>query len=183
MSLVHAVLGFASSQLFGFRRWHEKIGNLFPANSPVAHWCFSACYLYRQTIGQVHWHVRAFGETRRSRRAPSPRMITRIRKPNKYPPAINPAVAGFRSNCDQSLFALLTFLTVESFVPFYERLRNSANGDGFAAHREFFQSRAVAGMVVFTWLTLVGMRRTNLRLLENHELGLMGVFGFCAVAS
>jgi len=38
----------------------------------------------------------------------------------------------------------------------------------------------VAGMIVFTWLTLAGMRRINLDRLKNYELGLMGLL-LCAV--
>ena len=30
-------------------------------------------------------------------------------------------------------------------------------------------------MIVFTWLTLAGMRRINLGRLEKYELGLMGL--------
>jgi hypothetical protein len=32
----------------------------------------------------------------------------------------------------------------------------------------------VAGMILFTWLTLAGLRRIDLSLLEKYEPGLMG---------
>ena len=38
----------------------------------------------------------------------------------------------------------------------------------------------VAGMIVFTWLTLAGMPRINLGRLEKYELGLISLL-LCAV--
>ena len=32
----------------------------------------------------------------------------------------------------------------------------------------------VAGMVIFTWLTLAGMEKLKLRVLEKYESGIMG---------
>jgi len=51
---------------------------------------------------------------------------------------------------------------------------------GFALLTAILSVATVAGMIVFTWLTLAGMRRINLGLLEKYELGLMGVL-LCAV--
>ena len=48
------------------------------------------------------------------------------------------------------------------------------------SHVKTIMPATVAGMIVFTWLTLAGMRRINLGLLEKYELGLMGVL-LCAV--
>src|SRR5204863_4363330 len=73
-----------------------------------------------------------------------------------------------------SLFALLTFSPCESFVPFYVYGIRYA-WIGFALLTAILSVATVGGMVVFTWLTLAGMRRINLGLLERYELGLMGV--------
>ena len=51
---------------------------------------------------------------------------------------------------------------------------------GFALLTAILSVATVAGMIVFTWLTLAGMRRINLDRLKNYELGLMGLL-LCAV--
>ena len=78
-----------------------------------------------------------------------------------------------------SLLALLTFSPCESFVPFY--VYGIRYGwIGFALLTAILSVATVAGMVVFTWLTLAGMWRVNLERLEKYELGLMGTL-LCAV--
>src|SRR5207249_10244420 len=73
-----------------------------------------------------------------------------------------------------SLLALLTFSPCESFVPCY--VYGIRYGwIGFALLTAILSIATVAGMVVFTWLTLAGLRRINLRFLEKYELGLMGM--------
>jgi nickel/cobalt transporter (NicO) family protein len=80
-----------------------------------------------------------------------------------------------------SLLALLTFSPCESFVPFY--VYGIRYGwIGFALLTGILSVATVAGMVVFTWLTLAGMRRINLGRLEKYELGLMGVL-LCTVGA
>jgi len=53
---------------------------------------------------------------------------------------------------------------------------------GFALLTAILSVATVAGMVVFTWLTLAGMGRINLGRLEKYELGLMGVL-LCTVGA
>jgi hypothetical protein len=84
------------------------------------------------------------------------------------PPAVSDRVAII------SLLALLTFSPCESFVPFY--VYGIRYGwIGFALLTAILSVATVTGMIVFTWLTLAGMRRINLHRLEKYELGLMGV--------
>ena len=51
---------------------------------------------------------------------------------------------------------------------------------GFALLTAILSVATVAGMIIFTWLTLAGMRRINLGRLEKYELGSMGAL-LCAV--
>jgi hypothetical protein len=173
--LFTAVLGLLLT-LFGFAL-HEKIGNWFPRIAGGALVLFGLFYLYRQTIGHVHGHRRAFGEDPQVHAAHHPR-------DDNHGNASQPALIHAPSPVSDriaitSLFALLTFSPCESFVPFY--VYGIRYGwIGFALLTAILSVATVAGMIVFTWLTLVGMRRINLRLLEKYELGLMGAL-LCAV--
>ena len=171
-----AVLGLLLT-LFGFAL-HERIGNWFPLIAGGALLLFGLFYLYRQMIGKVHGHSRVFGEDPRVHAAhhplendqDDPAQVTSI---HVAPPPVSDRVA------ITSLLALLTFSPCESFVPFY--VYGIRYGwIGFALLTAILSLATVAGMVVFTWLTLAGMRRINLGRLEKYELGLMGAL-LCAV--
>jgi len=72
-----------------------------------------------------------------------------------------------------SLFALLTFSPCEGFLPVY--LSGIAYGwPGFILLSAVLAIATVAGMVVFTWLTLAGLERLRLELLERYESGILG---------
>ena len=78
-----------------------------------------------------------------------------------------------------SLLALLTFSPCEAFLPIY------ASGvrygwTGFALLTAILSVGAVAGMVLFTWLTLLGVKSIKLLWLEKYERGLIGGL-LCAV--
>ena len=168
--LFTAVLGLLLT-LFGFAL-HEKIGNWFPRIAGGALVVFGLFYLYRQLIGKVHGHSRVIGEDPQ---------VHAAHRPRSDPPLIHTPMP--RPVSDRiaitSLLALLTFSPCESFVPFY--VYGIRYGwMGFALLTAILSVATVAGMIVFTWLTLAGMRRINLRLLEKYELGLMGAL-LCAV--
>jgi ABC-type nickel/cobalt efflux system permease component RcnA len=78
-----------------------------------------------------------------------------------------------------SLLAFLTFSPCEGFVPFYvSGIRYGWSG--FAVLTAVLSVATVAGMVLFTSLTLAGLSRLKLGLLEKYESVLMGVL-LCAV--
>ena len=170
--LFTAVLGLLLT-LFGFAL-HEKIGNWFPRIAGGALVVFGLFYLYRQLIGKVHGHSRVIGEDPQ---------VHAAHRPRSDPPLIHTPMP--RPVSDRiaitSLLALLTFSPCESFVPFY--VYGIRYGwMGFALLTAILSVATVAGMIVFTWLTLAGMRLINLRLLEKYELGLMGAL-LCAVGA
>jgi len=74
------------------------------------------------------------------------------------------------------LLALLTFSPCEAFLPVF--LIGAKYGWlGFAFFSAILATATVAGMVVFTWLTLLGLQRLRLKFLENYEpLVVGGVF-------
>lgn len=71
------------------------------------------------------------------------------------------------------LLALLTFSPCEGFLPVY--LSGIAFGwVGFALLSMVLAIATVAGMMVFTWLTLLGVERLRFDLLERYESGILG---------
>jgi len=78
-----------------------------------------------------------------------------------------------------SLLAFLTFSPCEGFVPFYvSGIRYGWSG--FAILTAVLSVATVAGMVLFTSLTLAGLSKLKLGVLEKYESALMGVL-LCAV--
>src|SRR2546423_5937558 len=77
------------------------------------------------------------------------------------------------------LFALLTFSPCEAFVPVF--LTGAKYGWlGFVLLSAVLAIATVSGMITFTWLTLLGLQRLRVRMLEKYEpLIVSGVF--CAL--
>jgi nickel/cobalt exporter len=72
-----------------------------------------------------------------------------------------------------SLLALLTFSPCEGFLPVY--VSGVRYGwSGFFLLTIILSVATVAGMVVFTWLTLAWMEKIKLGFLERYESGIMG---------
>lgn len=72
-----------------------------------------------------------------------------------------------------SLFVLLTFSPCEGFIPVY--VSGVRYGwTGFALLTTILSVGTVLGMVVFTWLTLVGLEKLKLKWIERYESGVLG---------
>lgn len=66
------------------------------------------------------------------------------------------------------LFALLTFSPCEAFLPVF--LTGAKYGWlGFALLSSVLAVATVAGMITFTWLTLMGLQRMRFKMLEKYE--------------
>ena len=72
-----------------------------------------------------------------------------------------------------SLLALLTFSPCEGFLPVYAS-GVSYGWNGFFLLTLILSIATVSGMVVFTWLTLAGMEKLKLQVLEKYEHGILG---------
>jgi len=72
-----------------------------------------------------------------------------------------------------SLFALLTFSPCEGFIPVYVSGVRYGWG-GFFLLTAILSVGTVAGMIVFTWLTLAGIEKLKLAWLEKYESGVLG---------
>ena len=85
----------------------------------------------------------------------------------EQPPATSDRVAIL------SLLALLTFSPCEGFLPVY--LTGVKYGwIGFLLLSVILAGATIAGMILFTWLTLMGIEKLNLKRLEKFEAGVMG---------
>lgn len=73
-----------------------------------------------------------------------------------------------------SLLALLTLSPCEAFIPIYvSGIRHGWAGFGLLT--VILSIGTVAGMVIFTGLTLAGTKKLQLGILEKYESGLMGI--------
>ncbi|MGI9086886.1 MAG: hypothetical protein ACR2HH_03950 [Chthoniobacterales bacterium] len=153
---------------------NEQIGSWFPLIAGAVLLGLGLFYIYRQLTGKGHAHHHLFcghehthaGELEHEHDHAAPPLDTR-------------AVAVSDRVAITSLLALLTFSPCEAFLPIY------ASGvqygwSGYALLTAILSLGAVAGMVLFTWLTLAGVRKINLTLLEKYESGLIGAL-LCAV--
>lgn len=154
------------------RQW---TGNVFPWIAGSALILFGLYYLIRQVRGDGHGHSH-FGSDGNHKHgdhdhgghahgsgghdhAPDQEVTTKTAKSDRA------VILG--------LFTLLTFSPCEGFLPVY--LSGIAYGwIGFAILSAILAIATIAGMVVFTWLTLSGMERLQLGFLERYESGILG---------
>lgn len=152
----------------------ERVGLWFPRIAGAALLLLGGFYLYRQLTGKGHAHHHLFcghahvhtGELEHEHDHEAAPISARA-------PAPSDRIA------ITSLLTLLTFSPCEAFLPIY------ASGvqygwAGFALLTAILSIGTVAGMVVFTWLTLAGVQKVKLGLLEKYESGLIGAL-LCAV--
>ena len=180
--LVTAALGLAIT-LFG-AALSETIGAWFPRIAGGALLLFGLYYLVRQMMGKGHVHFHyphehlyepgheqehAHGhEHAHDRESESD---DRPHGCQAHPTSDRAAIL--------SLLAFLTFSPCEGFVPFYvSGIRYGWSG--FAVLTAVLSIATVAGMVLFTSLTLAGLSKIKLGMLEKYESALMGIL-LCAV--
>ena len=155
--------------LFGFAL-HERIGQWFPRIAGSALILFGIFYISRQILSGGHSHTHLIGghpHAEPEDRHGHEHVDLSASAGYTVPPPMSDRVA------ITSLLALLTFSPCEAFLPIYvSGIRYGWMG--FALLTGILSVATVAGMIVFTWLTLSGMKRISLRQLEKYELGLMG---------
>ncbi|MEN3368045.1 MAG: nickel/cobalt transporter (NicO) family protein [Verrucomicrobiota bacterium] len=171
--LVTAALGLAIT-LFG-AAVSDSIGAWFPRIAGGALLAFGVYYLFRQALGKGHVHFHYPHEHLHEQDHDHDHEHDHE---NEEHPAYQPRRTSDRAAI-LSLLAFLTFSPCEGFVPFY--VSGIRYGwAGFAVLTAVLSVATVAGMVIFTSLTLVGLSKIKLGLLEKYESALMGVL-LCAV--
>ena len=161
---------------------NSRIGRLFPVIAGGALVALGLFYLVRQIRGTGHSHLFG-GHSHHQHEHHSHDPVT---QPHVHAhehdhvnqetdsAAINQRWSQQRSDwvVIAGLFALLTFSPCEAFLPVF--LMGAQYGwIGFALLSVTLAIATVAGMVVFTWLTLAGVEKLNLRALEKFESGIL----------
>jgi nickel/cobalt exporter len=143
---------------------NTKVGNAFPLIAGGALIALGLFYLIRQVRGS-HGHVHLLGEHGH----------------HEHKHDHEPEQDWSRHRSDWAaiagLFALLTFSPCEAFLPVF--LTGAKYGwFGFLLLSAVLAVATVAGMVTFTWLTLVGIQRLRFKGLEKYEQLIVGAV-FC----
>jgi len=146
-----------------------RIGDWFPRIAGGILIAFGLFYIVRQLTGRTHTHLHLGRHHLHSHEhahehqhdfhpndLPSPPRFTRS----------DLAAIG-------SLLALLTFSPCEAFVPVYvSGVRYGWHG--FALLTIILTAATIAGMIVFTFLALIGIEQVKLRAFEKYEALIMG---------
>lgn len=150
--------------VWGGMALNTRAGNVFPLIAGGALIALGLFYLIRQVRGS-HGHVHLLGEHEHHEHAhdhEAEQDWSRHRSDWA-------AIAG--------LFVLLTFSPCEAFLPVF--LTGAKYGwFGFLLLSAVLAVATIAGMVTFTWLTLVGMQRLRFKGLEKYEQLIVGAV-FC----
>jgi nickel/cobalt transporter (NicO) family protein len=161
---------------------NNRIGKAFPIIAGGALIGVGAFYLVRQIRGGAghshlfgshshHNHEHPYDETQSPSLSPKHQ---RVEEENEIE-TIKEHWSHRRSDwvVIAGLCALLTFSPCEAFLPVF--LIGAKYGwIGFALLSAILAIATVAGMLVFTWLTLAGVEKLNFRTLEKFESGILG---------
>ena len=154
----------------------DRVGAWFPRIAGGVLLLFGVYYLLRQLIGKGHVHFHYPHEhLHENGHAHGPEGHDHgpehDRSCQAHPTSDRAAIL--------SLLAFLTFSPCEGFVPFY--VSGIQYGwAGFAILTAVLSLATVAGMVIFTSLTIAGLSRVRLGILEKYESVIMGLL-LCAV--
>ncbi len=139
----------------------KSIGDWFPRVAGGALIVFGLYYVLRQLRGHGHLHF------------PYPHEHLHTEAGHSHPHE-RPRQRTSDRAAILSLLAFLTLSPCEGFLPFYvSGIRYGWTG--FAILTLILSIATVLGMVLFTSLTLVGLNRVKLALLERYESLIMGV--------
>ena len=170
--LFTALLGLLIA-FFGIA-FSERIGAWFPTIAGAGLLILGVFYLYRQFTGRGHAHHHLFC-------GHSHTHVGELEHEHHHHPT--PVAARAPAPSDRiaitSLLALLTFSPCEAFLPIY--VSGVRYGwTGFALLTAILSVGTVLGMVLFTGLTLAGVQKIKLGLLEKYESGIIGAL-LCVV--
>lgn len=153
---------------------NEKIGGWFPWIAGGALLLFGLYYVIQQLRGKPHRHSHGIGGHSHYQREHShSEHDYSHRVDGHYDETITPPRRKSDWVAIASLFMLLTFSPCEGFLPIY------ASGvrygwSGFLLLTMILSIATVAGMILFTWLTLAGTEKLKLRFLEKYEKTALG---------
>ena len=156
---------------------NSRIGRLFPLIAGGALIALGLFYLVRQIRGAGHTHLlgsHSHHDHGSHVHHMHPHVHTHEHEAGDDVAVIEQRWSHRRSDLVviAGLFALLTFSPCEAFLPVF--LIGAKYGwIGFALLSAILAVATVAGMVVFTWLTLAGVEKLKFRNLEKFESGIL----------
>jgi ABC-type nickel/cobalt efflux system permease component RcnA len=164
--VVTAALGFVAT-LFGIA-FSDAIGAWLPRLAAGLLLLFGLYYVLRQLRGHGHVHF-AY---------PHEHLHEGHGSDHAHKAELAPRRTSDRAAIT-GLLALLTLSPCEAFIPIYvSGIRYGWHA--FTLLTIILSAGTVAGMIIFTGLTLAGTKQLQLGILEKYESGLMGVL-LCAV--
>jgi len=178
--LVTAALGLAIT-LFG-SALNKTVGAWFPRIAGGALLLFGIYYLVRQLLGKGHVHFHYPHEHLHEPGHQHDHAHGHEHEHEHEHPDHGHGCQAHPTSDRAAILSLLAFLTFspcEGFVPFYVSGIRYGWG-GFAVLTAVLSVATVAGMVLFTSLTLAGLSKIKLGILEKYESALMGIL-LCAV--
>jgi ABC-type nickel/cobalt efflux system permease component RcnA len=157
----------------------DQIGGWFPWLAGGALIAFGLYYVIQQIHGKGHGHSHHFGghahddHDHEHGHAHEDHQHPHDHEQDCEVAKLQPPVRKTDWAAIVSLLALLTFSPCEGFLPVY--VSGVRYGwTGFFLLTLILSVATVAGMVVFTWLTLAGMEKLKLAFLERYERGILG---------
>lgn len=148
---------------------NTRIGNAFPFLAGGALIALGIFYLVRQMIGG-HGHVHLFGGHAHHAHAQGHDHHHSDDTIEEEERALEQDWSRQRSDWAAilGLMALLTFSPCEAFLPVF--LTGAKYGwFGFVLLSSVLAVATIAGMITFTWLTLLGLQRLRFKMLEKYE--------------
>jgi nickel/cobalt transporter (NicO) family protein len=152
----------------------SRIGTWFPRIAGALLMGLGLFYIWRQLSGHAHSHTHLFSkgghggnEHEHEHQHELKESLAHFRAPDISRTRTSDWVA------IGSLFAMLTFSPCEAFLPIYVSGIRFGWG-GFALLTLILSTAAVAGMLVFTSLALLGIRSIGLGWFERYESLVMG---------
>ncbi len=155
---------------FGFQL-NERIGSAFPWVAAGVLWCIGGFYLWRQWHGGVLHHHLKGGSHQPSSHCGHEQEHSHWEDEIKDTPLVSSRKGDWAAI--SGLLVMLTLSPCEGFLPVY--LSGVQFGwTGFFVLSAILAVGALAGMMLFTWLTLVGLEKVELKKIERWEAGLLG---------
>ena len=148
----------------------SRVGTWFPRIAGALLIALGLFYIWRQLSGHAHSHTHLFSKSRHGGNEQEHELkesLAHFRAPEISRTRTSDWVA------IGSLFAMLTFSPCEAFLPIYVSGIRFGWG-GFALLTLILSTAAVAGMLVFTSLALLGIRSIGLGWFERFESLVMG---------
>lgn len=171
--LMTAVFGLLLT-LFGVAL-SDTVRNWFPRIAGAVLFLFGLYYIGRQIAGKGHVHF-GYPHEHLHEHDNIDSLRTGVGHTHDHPPQ--------RKSDRAAIMSLLAFLTLspcEGFLPIYA-WGAQYGWRGFLLLTTILSVATVAGMVIFTSLTLAGMQQIKLGVLEKYESAVMGVL-LCVVAA